>query len=141
MFNNYIAEFSDYKVDKTAYNSQEAYLKNILTTLTGFGIDKALIQKIIDEKVILGFLKNYKYFIKYSLNALKDGFEQNLMNHIMKIGSRQSTNVKELNLCKSNIKTKENLAICTFVAELKKMINEKKVNINANKILKTTLKE
>ena len=34
------------------------------------------------------------------------------------------------------IKTKENLAICAFVAELKKMINEKKVNINANQIKK-----
>ena len=116
-------------------------MKNILRTLTGFGIDKALIQKIIDEKVDLGFLKNYKYFIKYSLNALKDGFEQNLINHIMIIGTRQSTNVQEFNLCKSTIKTKKNLAICAFAAELKKMINKKKVNINANQLIKTIFKE
>ena len=64
-----------------------------------------------------------------------------MINHLTRIGARQRTNVQEFNLCMSIIKTKENLAICAFVAELKKMINEKKVNINANQILKTTFKE
>jgi len=48
-------------------------LKNILKTLTGLGIDKAELQKIIDEKGIEGFLNNYKDLIKGNLDVLKDG--------------------------------------------------------------------
>jgi len=58
LFNNYIAEFSDDSVDEKAHVSQAAQLKNILKTLAGLGIDKASIQKIIDEKGVECFLKN-----------------------------------------------------------------------------------
>lgn len=141
MFNNYIAEFSDDSVDEKAHVSQAAQLKNILKTLAGLGIDKASIQKIIDEKGVEGFLKNYKDLIKGSLDALKDGFDPNLMKQKMSIGARQSTNVQEFNLGKRTKKTKGNHAVYAFSAELKKMIDEKKVNIKANQPLKTIFKE
>jgi len=72
---------------------------------------------------------------------LKDGFDPNLMKQKMSIGARQSTNVQEFNLGKRTKKTKGNHAVYAFSAELKKMIDEKKVNIKANQPLKTIFKE
>lgn len=141
MFNNYIAEFSDDSVDETEHVSQAAQLKNILKTLTGLGIDKNELQKIIDEKGIEGFLNNYKDLIKGNLAALKDGFDINLLKQKMSIGARQSTQVQEFSLGKRNKKSKGTHAVYAFTSELKKMIDDKKVNVKANQPLKSIFKE
>lgn len=116
-------------------------MKNILKTLAGLGIDKASIQKIIDEKGVDEFLKNYKNLISGSLDALKDGFDPNKIKEKMSIGARQSTNIQEFNLGKRAKKTKGNHAVYAFAAELKKMIDDKKINIKANQPIKTIFKE
>jgi len=116
-------------------------LKNILKTLTGLGIDKAELQKIIYEKGIEGFLNNYKDLIKGNLAALKDGFDANLMKQKMSIGARQATEVQEFSLGKRAKKSKGSHAVYAFAAELKKMIDEKKINIKANQPLKSIFKE
>lgn len=116
-------------------------MKNILKTLTGLGIDKAELQKIIDEKGIEGFLNNYKDLIKGNLAALKDGFDANLMKQKMSIGARQATEVQEFSLGKRAKKSKGSHAVYAFAAELKKMIDEKKINIKANQPLKSIFKE
>lgn len=116
-------------------------MKNILKTLTGLGIDKAELQKIINEKGIEGFLNNYKDLIKGNLAALKDGFDPNLLKQKMSIGARQATEVQEFSLGKRAKKSKGSHAVYAFAAELKKMIDEKKINIKANQPLKSIFKE
>lgn len=141
IFNNYIAEFSDDSVDETAHTSQNAQLKNIMKTLTGVGIDKSELQKIIQEKGVEGFLNNYKDIMKGSLNALKEGFDINMLKQKMNIGARQSTNVQEFSLGKRAKKSKGTHPIYAFTSELKKLIDDGKITVKANQPLKSILKE
>ena len=54
LFNHYNAEFSDDLIDDDAHNHNQLNW-NIFKTLSGLGIDRAEMQKMIDEKGLKGF--------------------------------------------------------------------------------------
>jgi len=79
--------------------------------------------------------------MKASLSALKEGFDINAFKEKMSIGARQSTQVQEFSLGKRTKRSKGTHPIYSFAAELKKMIEDGKINLKASQPLKSVLKE